>query len=361
MAAEPATTGLTPGAGPPGEAPVRDGMSLVVRLAWGLGDVLLSTSALRRYKELHPGVPIVYQTYAHNRTDRYRLEYETGCPAEMLYHNPDIDAIIDWFDPHPTPALVRDLRYAYFGGPSLDYPIQAHFWENLGLEWTPNQRFDAFYCLQDSERRAAAELLPGEDGPYLVLTPQTGWPGKAWSDAGWADLIAWSLTAGLRPVVLAGVPLKGPPWDSRGVLNLSGQLDIRATGGVLDRAEHAVMTEGGLSNLRFALGRPVVFLTCATMSGLQIWTPPELTTEVRMVETEGALGQLKVHPIAADLRKGLIGGVACEPCMWRRDHVTDGARDRHVPPASIKRCPAGRSLRDMPASVIINALEGARA
>jgi len=337
MAPEPAETRVTrPPAGDPWETPLRTGMSLVIRLAWGLGDVLLSTSAVRRYKELNPEVPIYYQTYKHNRTDRYRLEYEKGCPAEMLYGNPDIEAVIDWFKPHPAPALVRELRYAYFGGPSLDYPIQAHFWENLGLDWERGQRFDSHYYLTDSERVDASRLLPGEDGPYLILTPHTGWPGKAWSDAGWADLVAWALTAGLRPVVLAGVPLKGRPWDSRGVLNLSGQLDIRATAGVLDRAEHAVMTEGGLSNLRFALGRPVVFLTCATRRNLQIWTPMELTTEIRALED---------------------GLPACEACMWRRDHVTNGAHDRHVPPASIKRCPPGKSLRDIPASVVITALE----
>src|SRR3990167_11223963 len=178
MAPEPAEKGLTSaGARPPWEGHVSTSMTLVVRLAWGLGDVLLSTSAIRRYKELNPDAPIVFQTYKHNRTDRYSLEYEKGCPAEMLYGNPDIDAIIDWFEPHPAPALVRELRYAWFGGPSLDYPIQAHFWENLGLEWTPDQRFDAFYCLTGPERQAASRLLPGDGGPYLGIAPHTGWPG----------------------------------------------------------------------------------------------------------------------------------------------------------------------------------------
>ena len=330
-------------------------MTLLVRLAWGLGDVLLSTSAIRRYKELNPEVPIVYQTYKHNRSDRYNLEYDKGCPAEMLYGNPDIEAIIDWFEPHPAPALVRELRYAYFGGPSLDYPIQAHFWENLGLSWEPGQRFDAHYYLTEPERQTASRLLPGEGGPYLVLAPHTGWPGKAWTEDGWSELISLALGKGLAPVILSGVRLKGPPWDQRGVINLSGQLDIRASAGVLDRAEYAVLPEGGLSNLRFALARPVVLLTCATQVGVQIWTPPELTTEVRAWEAP-------IDGVIFEPRGGEPWGIsaaACEPCMWRRDHVTNGARDRHVSPASIKRCPPGRSLRDIPASAVMAALEGA--
>ena len=357
MAVEPAQAGVTrPTAGDPWETPLSAGMSLVVRLAWGLGDVLLSTSAIHRYKELNPDTPIIYQTYKHNRTDRYTLEYANGCPAEMLYGNPDIDAIIDWFDPYPTPALVRDLRYAWFGGPSLDYPIQAHYWENLGLPWERGQRFDSHYYLTDAERRLGSQLLPDDQGPYLVVTPHTGWPGKAWTDAGWSELIDWSLSQHMTPVVLAGVPLKGPVWDQRGVLNLSGTLSMRANGAVLDRAELAVMLEGGLSNLRFALGRQAVLLTCATAAGLQIWTPPELTMQVRMMG-----GRQEAYPPEPAQAAITIGGerFGCEPCMWRRDHVTNGSRDRHVPPASIKHCPVGRSLRDVPASVVIDYLKGA--
>lgn len=356
MAAEPPTEGLTrPRAGDPWETPVSAGMSLVVRLAWGLGDVLLSTSAIRRYKELNPETPIVYQTYKYNRTDRYHLEYPNGCPAEMLYGNPYIDEIIDWFDPHPKPALVRELRYAAFGGPSLDYPIQAHFWENLGLEWQPGQRFDSHYYLTDTERRLGAQLLPDEQRPFLVLSPHSGWPGKTWSDTGWAELISYAVQAGMTPVVLAGEALKGAPWDQRGVLNLSGTLSMRANGAVLDRAEYAVMTEGGLSNLRFALGQHTILLTCATQVGVQVWTPPELTTEVHAWEAP-------IDGIIFEARDGEPWGIsaaACEPCMWRREHVTTGQRDRHVPPASIRNCPAGRSLRDVPASAVIEALKGA--
>ena len=342
--------------------------ALVVRLAWGLGDVLLSTSAIRRYKELRPETPVVYQTYRFNHTNRYHIEYPHGCPAEMLYGNPDIDQIIDWFDPAPVPHEAVHLRYAWFGGPSLDYPIQAHFWENLGLEWTPGQRFDAYYYPTDRDREWARERV-GPPSPVLALTPHGGWPGKHWSDDCWAELIHFALREGMTPIVMAGNPLRGHPWDQRGVINLSGQMDIRQSAAILDLADYAVMIEGGLSNLRFALSKPVILLTCATQVGLQIWTPPELTTEIRMWEgkptkdgskgVEPAILPWSCEPFHHVLRKhgDEIGHPACEPCMWRAEHVK--SQTPNVAPASTKTCPKGRSLRDVPANIVIEALKGA--
>lgn len=333
---------------------------LIINLAWGLGDVLLSTSAIRQFKALHPDVPIIYRTYRHNRTDRYRLSYDKGTPAQMLEGNPDIDQVIDWFDPIPTPSVSYEMRYAWFGGPSLDYPIQAHYWENLGLEWEPGQRFDAYYYLTDRER----EWARGRFSPLslLALTPHGGWAGKMWTDAGWAEVIAFALKEGITPVIMAGDRLHRTPWDQRGVLNLSGELDIREAAAVLEAADYAVMIEGGMSNLRFALGKPAILLTCATLVGLQIWTPPELTTEIRMEVPEGQDSQLFVttsgfpQALPTELQESLVACVACEPCMWRREHVTK--RDPKLPPASTRYCPQGRSLRDVPAGVVIEALKG---
>jgi hypothetical protein len=322
-------------------------MSLVVKLAWGLGDVLLTTSAIRRYKDLRPLVPIIFQTYTHNRTDRYHVQYEKGCPGEMLWHNPDIDQIIDVGEPHPTPATVVEMRYAWFGGPSLDYPIQAHYWDNLGLEWGPGQRFDSHFYLTDDERDWASKTL--HNGMRtLAIAPACGWPGKEWRRDRWADLIRWATGEAYEVAVLAGERLTGPPWDQRGVLNLTSKLDMRQTAAILDAAQQAVLIEGGLSNLRFALGRPTILLTCATQVGVQIWTPPELTTETRMWQAQ------------AGPRPGFAPWpeTACEPCMWRGEHPKK--HTRNVPPASLEACPPGRSLRDVPAEIIIEALQKER-
>lgn len=338
--------------GRPGEAHVRQDGVTVVQLMWGLGDVLLSTSALRAYRQLHPGERIIYRTYTENKGQGYRLEYPNGHPAEMLYGNPDIDKIIDVREPHPIPARLVKLRYAWFGGPSLDYPIQAHFYENLGLPWEKGQRFDSHYYITEDERTWARERLL-DRGPFLALSPDGGWPGKLWHDRHWGELIAWAVEQGLQPIVMGGRRLGGPPWDRVGVINLTGQLNMRQSGAVLDAADYAVLIEGGLSNLRFALGKPTILLTCATQVGLQIWTPPELTTEVRMwFDAGGGAG----YPAVGDPRWTDVAS-ACEPCMWRRDHIKK--HTRNVVPASIKDCPKGRSLRDVPASVVIEALEGA--
>ena len=340
----------------PWEADVLSGaMTLVVKLAWGIGDVLLATSAIRRYKELHPDATIVFQTYRYNRGAKYRIQYPMGCPAEMLYGNPDIDQIIDVHQPAPgPPSTVVDLRYAWFGGPSLDYPAQAHYWENLGLQWTPGQRFDAFYYPSPPElHQARSRLAEAGSGPFIAISPHGGWPGKLWRDDRWITLISWARSQGSTAVVLGGDRLSGPPWDQRGVLNLTAKTDIREAGAILSLADQAVLIEGGLSNLRFALGRSVVLLSCATQSGLQVWTPPELTTEVRMVETKDG----EVVPLAAAPNGPALPtyrGAACQPCMWRREMVKSASRD--VFPASIKDCPTGRSLRDVPASVVIAAL-----
>lgn len=338
----------------PGQAAVRAD-TLVVELAWGLGDVLLTTSALRRYKELHPETKVVYRTYTKNRADRtggYRIIYEKGCPAEMLHGNPDIDQIEDIATPHRVGAVK--FSYAWFGGPSLDYPIQAHYWENLGLKWQPGQRFDSYFYLTDEEREWADHTL--RRGPILAIAPACGWPGKEWRQDRWAEVIRWATESGYEVAVLAGERLTGPPWDARGVRNFTSLLDMRKNAAILDAADKAVLIEGGLSNLRFALGWPAVLLTCATKVGLQIWTPPELTTEIRMMShaLHEDASEAEVVP-GVDRFQG-YARVACEPCMWRREHPK--THTRNVAPASIAGCPPGRSLRDVPADVVITALEG---
>lgn len=331
----------------PGQTAVqRD--TLTVDLAWGLGDVLLTTSALRRYKELHPETRIVYRTYTQNRGSRYRVIYDKGCPAEMLYGNPDIDRIVDVTDSKRDAAIK--FRYAWFGGPSLDYPIQAHFWENLGLEWEPGQRFDSYFYLTDEEREWALCTVAE---PTLAIAPRCGWPGKEWREDRWAEVIRWALKEGYTVEILAGEKLTGPPWDQRGVINFSSQLDMRQTAAILELASKAVLIEGGLSNLRFALGRPTILLTCATQVGLQIWTPPELTTEIRMWDHLGAPNP-GVRVNVAWLVPAL-SDPACEPCMWRLEHPK--THTVNVAPASLAYCPDGRSLRDVPADIVIEALK----
>jgi hypothetical protein len=310
------------------------------------GDVLLTTPAIRRFKALNPDVDVVFHTRKFPRSESYSSSYDRGAPGEMLHHNSDLAYVMDWGErpkPEWEPTAAVTMHYAGFGGPSLDYPIQAHYYENLGLAWEPGQRFDAIYQVTDEEREWAERVLPSAGEPYLVLTPHTGWLGKGWRREAWLELAVWATDHGYTPVIMAGE--RQPQFTRRGTLNLAGDLTWRQNGAILERAQHMVATEGGLSNLRAAVGGKQLLLTCATQVGVAVWYPPELIRELRW--WRDADGN-----VTAD---DLGGEPACESCMWRREHVKFQRGD--VPPASLAQCPAGISLRDLPVSVVTNILE----
>ncbi|OGS01201.1 MAG: hypothetical protein A2V88_08960 [Elusimicrobia bacterium RBG_16_66_12] len=313
----------------------------LLTLQWGIGDVLLSTATVRALKQSEPDCAIFYQTLVKGK---HRLQYDPpggepgsgGAPDECLWHNPNIARIIDISEPASPMMLRRNLLYVRVGDKPLDRPIQAKMFDILGLPWNKHTRFDMDYYLQPHEAEDAAQIVP--PGPlYCAVSPRCGgWPGKQWNDEGWAGIIASLLCEDWVPVILGGDRLQGQPW-AQGI-NLSGALDIRASAAVLDRCQAMITLESTMSNLRFALRKPAVVVTCATSFGLKqiVWAPPELLTEVRNREW-------------------------CEPCMWRGLHVAGKPR---VPPGNIKDCPAGKSLRDVPPEevwpVLLRHLEATR-
>jgi hypothetical protein len=332
--------------------------TIVCRLNWGLGDVLLSTSAISALKMERPDIRVLYQTFLYGRQRGRFLEYAHGTPAELLAHNPDIEAVLDPND-HIHAGLDTvyvDFHYAGFGEPPLDYPIQAHFYENLGLGWQPGQRFESRYYVLESEAEWARQELWRHfgDRPVLVISPHTNWAGKAWRDDAWQSVIQWCGSRDIGVAVLGGAPTNLHP--ARGMFDFSGLLNWRQNGAILHAADQAVLLEGALSNLRFALRREAILLTCATRSGLQVWTPPELTTEIRMGEYNGHVyGAVDLAPDPHDAARVQIVA-ACDPCMWRGQHLESRRSD--IPPASISRCPPGRSLRDLEAEIVIETLRG---
>jgi ADP-heptose:LPS heptosyltransferase len=317
---------------------MRGKRTIVMRILWGLGDVLCTTPAVRAYRAAYPQDRIVFRTYVKGVR---RLEYdggrepgEGGSPDEMLWDNPNIDAIIDADNcqRQGKNAHEIELRYAYYGCPPLDEPLQARYFDCLNLPRPADGRYDADYFMRPHERAAAAETLKHHDmwaHKFCALTPRVGWAGKMWRDDGWQEIMRRLHERGWTPVILAGRPLQQHDWSECGAINLSGMLDMRQTAAVLDRCQAMLATEGGLSNLRFALRKPAVVLTCATSYERQVWAPPELCTEVRNPD----------H---------------CVPCMWRGLHAMGQA---HVPPGDVGMCPEGKTLRDLNADFVWPFLE----
>lgn len=335
--------------------------TLICSLAWGAGDVLLSTPAIHRFKELHPEVDVVFHTRKYTRGHAYTSPYGHGAPGDMVAHNPDIAHVMDWGERPKEewePMAAVTMVYAGAGTPyashSLDYPIQAHYYECLGLDWKPGQRFDAVYNITDSEREWAAGKLPASGGPYIVLTPHTDWPGKAWRKEAWLELAIWASANGLTPIILAGTVL--PQFSRRGTLNVAGDLTWRQNAAILERADYMVATEGGLSNLRAAVGGKQLLLTCATQVGVTVWMPPETTTELRYWYDPAKEGHELPYTAYPRGLPSTVEEAGCEPCMWRRDH-RNGVRKSMVPPAQIGQCPPARSLRDLPVSVVSDIIE----
>lgn len=307
----------------------------LLTMLWGLGDVLCTTAAMRALRAADPEAQIIFRTFMKGRRP---LEYDHpreagagGAPDEMLWHNPDVHMIIDPKDPVP-PHLYKAITFEYVRvrGRSLDAPLQAGYFDNLGLPWDATTRFDALYYITEQEIIDGKQTLHELSkwlGRFCVLTPRCGWAGKMWQDDGWALLIDRLLERHWMPVILSGRPMAGAPWNR--CVNLTGQLDIRAAAGILNASEAVVTIEGAMAHLRFALGRPAVVLTCATRYGLQVWAPPELCIEIRN---------------AAD----------CDPCMWRREHVRGNVSTY---PGNIKECPAGQSLRDVSGEDVWPAVE----
>jgi len=144
---------------------------------------------------------------------------------------------------------------------------------------------------------AALEVLPGDFGPFFLIAPgASGSAAKQWPPAQWKALLEHFTARGLRSVVvgtareaeLGGFLAQG----NTGVLDLVGQTDLRALGGLAARASLVLANDSGLVHLAGALGARV----------LTVYGPTDPGTS---------------HPLGPRAY-ALWNRVACAPCHQRQ-------------------------------------------
>jgi len=147
----------------------------------------------------------------------------------------------------------------------------------------------------------AERVLPGSFGPFVLIAPgASGSVAKQWPAPQWKALLDQLTAQGLRPVLvgaskeaLLGAFLAG---SNPGVLDLVGQTDIRALGGLAARASLVLANDSGVVHLASALGTPV----------LALFGPTDPSTS---------------HPLGAKSH-ALWNRVPCAPCH-KRECPTD--------------------------------------
>lgn len=143
----------------------------------------------------------------------------------------------------------------------------------------------------------AERVLPASFGPFLLIAPgASGGIAKQWPPAQWKALLELFTAQGLRSVLVGtsreadlGAFLSG---SNPGVLDLVGQTDLRALGGLAARASLVLANDSGLVHLAGALGAPV----------LAIYGPTDPATS---------------HPLGVKAH-ALWNRVDCAPCHKRQ-------------------------------------------
>ncbi|CAL9282881.1 glycosyltransferase family 9 protein [Streptomyces sp. SudanB91_2054] len=249
-------------------------MKALIARPGGLGDVLQAGPAVRAVATRAARVTM--------------LCGPRGASAARLL--PHVDEVVVWDPPgeaDDADGLVRKLREEAYDvalvlaagrrgpGPATRLLRSAHV-RRIGAAPPPGGRPESEAALG-----AAAELgfglRRGDDGrprvrpvpdtaaltgngPYVVVHPGAGDPGRAWSAEHGAEAVVLLADAGHRVVVTGGpeeAALTRAVAGQAGV-DLGGRTDPRAFAGVLRAADALVTGSGGAAGLAAAVGTPVV-------------------------------------------------------------------------------------------------------
>ena len=166
---------------------------------------------------------------------------------------------------------------------------------------------------EDTARAQHKLRAAGVHGAYVVMHPSPKFAYKSWTLTGWCETGRWLAAQGLQ-VVLTG----GPDHDERacvaaiaqalpGAIDLSGELTLAETAGVLARCRLYIGPDTAITHLAAALDLPVV--TLFGPSDPVKWGPWPVQTDKRDTPWRRH-GSQRIGRIFL-----LQGGGLCVPCL----------------------------------------------
>ncbi len=276
---------------------------VVVRLRF-IGDVLLSTAALRVLKRAFPQASLTYVTEAgpseairgNPHVDHVVLWPQEGSIASrwqvlrrIREDHPDV--VIDWFG-NPSSALIswwskaavrigfdhRGRRWAYTHLVSMHaktaLDVYAQPLECLGIRRDGSSDLhETEFLMNEAGRHAAEDVCGGlGQGPLIGVFPGASWPAKRWPEERFVQLVRRVLTRwrGVSVIVLEGprerglaksiVERVGTAGIGADRVRMAGSLPLDVVGAVLRRCVALITNDAAPMHLGAAVKIPVVAL-----------------------------------------------------------------------------------------------------
>lgn len=244
-----------------------------------LGDAVLSTSVLRHYVETYPGIKV---TVACGPVAAPIFEAVPG--LERIIEMPKQKRGGHWWKLWKSVAfrwwdIIVDLR-----GSATAYVLpgrkrvvlngnddSVHRVEQLGRLIGVDPAPEPFVWIDPEHHRRAAEILPADERPLLVVGPSANWIGKTWRPERFAETIASLRAVGGvledAHVLLVGAPneraasepvIASIPENRR--TEIFGSEHLLTVMACLRRAELYLGNDSGLMHMAAASGSPTIGL-----------------------------------------------------------------------------------------------------
>ncbi len=181
---------------------IGDPDKLIVRRAGAIGDILVSTAALMRYKQEHPKAFIEYVTCepAASLLKGHPLVDElTICASQEACYATTVHRDFCYPDSNINPGQERTE--------SFDTHLLTTFCENLGIS---ADGAEMTVCISEDDKNWAEHflaegLLGTETNRFVTVHPRPGWTRwKRWNDEKWVEVMAALQKMGYAIVEIGG-------------------------------------------------------------------------------------------------------------------------------------------------------------